>query len=74
MNELLRLANKKSTEYPELKDKIDSLLKTCYDDIDNGRPEIYEIELCYDLIKKLVIEDVKIIDTDKRSKKNKKIV
>ena len=72
MNELLRLANKKSTQFPELKEKIDMLLKSCYDDIDNGRPEIYEIELCYDSIKSLVVEDV-TISTDTKRKRNKKI-
>ena len=72
MNELLRLANKKSTQFPELKEKIDMLLKSCYDDIDNGRPEIYEIELCYDSIKSLVVDDV-TISTDIKRKRNKKI-
>ena len=72
MNELLRLANKKSTQFPELKEKIDMLLKSCYDDIDNGRPEIYEIELCYDSIKSLVVDDV-TISTDTKRKRNKKI-
>lgn len=72
MNELLRLAENKSTKFPELKEKIDMLLKSCYDDIDNGMAEIYEIELCYDLIKKLVVEDV-ILSTDTKRKRNKKI-
>ena len=69
MNELLRLATTKSAQFPELKEKIDMLLKSCYDDIDNGRPEIYEIELCYDLIKNLVVEDINLT---KKKKKNKK--
>jgi len=72
MNELLRLANKKSTLHPELKDEIDKLLNLCFDDIDNGRPEIYEIELCYESIKQLVkVEDVVIKKKSRRkSKKN----
>ena len=56
MNELLRLANKKSTEYPELKDNIDNLLQSCFEDIDSGRPQVYEIELCYDSVKSLTVK------------------
>lgn len=53
MNELLRLANEVSNKFPELSDKINELLEICYEEIDYGAAELYEVEACYDSIKVL---------------------
>lgn len=53
MNELHRLAKEVSNKYPELLDQINMLLEACYEEIDYGAAELYEVEECYDSIKKL---------------------
>jgi predicted transcriptional regulator len=52
MTELLRLAKEVSTTYSELKADIEALLDACDAEINNGAAEQYEIEYCYDVIKK----------------------
>lgn len=54
MKELQKLAKEISEKYPELSEKINELLNNCYIEIDNGGAEIYEVEKCYDTIKRLV--------------------
>jgi len=54
MNELYRLANEMSNKFPELSGKINELLEICYEEIDYGAAELYEVEACYDSIKTLV--------------------
>lgn len=54
MNELQKLAKEISNKYPDLLEKINELLDSCYTEIENGGAEVYEVEDCYDSIKKLV--------------------
>jgi DNA-directed RNA polymerase subunit K/omega len=54
MNELQKLAKEISNKYPQLLEQINELLDICYNEIENGGAEVYEVEECYDLIKKLV--------------------
>lgn len=54
MKELLKLVKKMSNKYPELKEDIQELLQLCFEGIDEGGAEMYEVEFCYDSIKELV--------------------
>ena len=53
MNELQKLAKEISNKYPQLLEQIEELLSICYAEIENGGAEAYEVEECYDSIKKL---------------------
>lgn len=54
ISELMKLANEMKAKFPEKEEQINELLEDCFYEIDFGGAELYEVEYCYDSIKKLI--------------------
>lgn len=58
MLELIKYVNEMSEKFPNKSGELKKILDKCYSQIDDGSAEMYEIENCYDSIKKLTNENI----------------